>query len=217
MAKTVQLAVTARDGAGKGAARAVRRAGRVPGVIYGDKKAPQLISAGYKDLWAHVQGGRFLSTLVDLDIDGTTVRTIPRDVQFDPVRDTLVHVDFLRLGKGQRIAVAIPVRFFNHELAPGIKRGGALNIVRHEVELYCPAEAIPDQIDVDLTGYNIGDSIHISMVRLPEGATPTITDRDFTIATIAGAGAAAPEVEAETPVTKVIGEEEEEEEGGGEA
>jgi len=217
MAKTIQLAVKARDRAGKGAARAERRQNRVPGVIYGDKKTPQLISADYKSLWTHVQTGRFLSTLVDLDVDGTTIRTIPRDIQFDPVRDTLVHVDFLRLGKGQRIAVEVPVHFHNHEQAPGIKRGGALNIVRHEVELYCPAEAIPDQIDIDLTGFNIGDSIHISSVKLPEGVTPTIADRDFTIATIAGAG---PEIEEgaeeEAPETEVIGEEKEEAEGEGE-
>jgi len=210
MAKTIQLAVKARDRAGKGAARAERRLNRVPGVIYGDKKEPQMISANYKDLWTHVQTGRFLATLVDLDVEGTVIRTIPRDIQFDPVRDTLVHVDFLRLGKGARIAVEVPVHFFNHELAPGIKRGGALNIVRHVVELFCPAEAIPDQIDIDLTGFNIGDSIHISYVTLPDGVAPTITDRDFTIATIAGAG---PEVEEEaeeeTPETKIIGEEEE--------
>ena len=125
------------------------------------------------------------------------------------MRDTLVHVDFLRLGKGARIAVEVPVHFFNHDEAPGIKRGGALNVVRHEVELFCPAESIPDQIDIDLTGFNIGNSIHISYVKLPDGVTPTISDRDFTIATIAGAG---PEGrgEEETPETVVIGEEEEE-------
>ena len=210
MATVRELKATARPKSGKGAARAERRLNRVPGVIYGDKKEPQMISANYKDLWTHVQTGRFLATLVDLDVGGTVIRTIPRDVQFDPVRDTLVHVDFLRLGKGARIAVEVPVHFFNHEQAPGIKRGGALNIVRHMVELYCPAEAIPDQIDIDLAGFNIGDSIHISYVKLPEGVAPTITDRDFTIATIAGAG---PETEEEageeTPVTKVIGEEEE--------
>jgi len=217
MAKTIQLAVRARDRAGKGAARAERRQNRVPGVIYGDKKTPQLISADYKSLWMHVQTGRFLSTLVDLDVDGTTVRTIPRDIQFDPVRDTLVHVDFLRLGKGARIAVEVPVHFFNHEEATGIKRGGALNVVRHEVELYCPAESIPDQLDVDLSGLNIGDSVHISQIELPDGVTPTITDRDFTIATIAGAG---PEIEEEGEEeeveTEVIGEEGEEAEGEGE-
>jgi len=211
MAKIFELAVTARNRAGKGAARAERRQNRVPGVIYGDKKEPQMISADYKSLWTHVQTGRFLSTLVDLDVEGTKIRTIPRDIQFDPVRDTLVHVDFLRLGKGARIAVEVPVHFYNYEEAPGIKRGGALNVVRHEVELFCPAESIPDQIDIDLSGFNIGDSIHISYVKLPEGVTPTISDRDFTIATIAGAGPEeVEEVEEETPETVVIGEEEEE-------
>jgi large subunit ribosomal protein L25 len=185
MAKTIQLEAAVRSGAGKGAARAVRREGRVPGVIYGDKKDPQLISMSYRELWPHVQAGRFLSTLVEVALDGSKVRTIPRDVQFDPVRDRVIHVDFLRLGVGARIAVEVPVVFRNHEAAPGIKRGGVLNVVRHEVELYCPAEAIPEEIVVDLTGLEIGDSVHISHVKLPEGTSPTITGRDFTIATIA--------------------------------
>lgn len=185
MAKIVQLKAAARQRAGKGAARAVRREGRVPGVIYGDKQEPQLVSLAYQDLLQQVHTGRFLSTLVDLDVDGATIRTIPRDVQFDPVRDFIIHADFLRLGTGARIAVEVPVEFRNAEAAPGIKRGGVLNVVRHEVELYCPADAIPDEIVVDLTGLQIGDSIHISHVTLPEGTSPTITERDFTIATIA--------------------------------
>lgn len=185
MAKTIQLAATARDRAGKGAARATRREGRVPGVIYGDRKDPQLISLSYHELWPYVQTGRFLSTLVEVSLDGGSVRAIPRDIQFDPVRDRVIHVDFLRLGAGARIAVEVPVRFINHEAAPGIKRGGVLNVVRHEVELYCPAESIPEQLTVDLTGLEIGDSIHISHIQLPEGTSPTITGRDFTVATIA--------------------------------
>ena len=185
MAKIIQLKAAARQRAGKGAARAVRREGLVPGVIYGDRKEPQLVAMGYQALWQHVQTGRFLSTLVDLDVDGTTVRAIPRDVQFEPVRDFIIHVDFLRLGAGARITVEVPVRFDHSEAAPGIKRGGVLNVVRHEVELYCPADAIPDELVLDLTGLEIGDSIHISDVKLPEGTAPTITDRDFTIATIA--------------------------------
>jgi len=185
MAKTIQLAATARDRAGKGAARATRREGRVPGVIYGDKKEPQLISLSYHEVWPHVQTGRFLSTLVDVSLDGGSIRVIPRDVQFDPVRDRVIHVDLLRLGAGARISVEVPVHFRNHEAAPGIKRGGVLNVVRHEVELYCPAESIPEELIVDLTGLDIGDSIHISHISLPEGTSPTITGRDFTIATIA--------------------------------
>lgn len=185
MAKTIQLAATARDRAGKGAARAARREGRVPAVIYGDKKDPQIISVSYHELWPHVQTGRFLSTLVEVSVDGAPVRAIARDIQFDPVRDQVIHVDFLRLGAGARIAVEVPVHFLNQETAPGIKRGGVLNVVRHEVELYCPADAIPDELVIDLAGLEIGDSIHISHVALPEGTTPVIAGRDFTIATIA--------------------------------
>lgn len=185
MSAVKQIQAVARDRAGKGAARAVRREGLVPGVVYGDKQEPQLVSLGYVDMFQQVQTGRFLSTLVDLEVDGTTVRTIPRAVQFDPVRDFIIHADFLRLGAGARITVEVIVQFRNAEASPGIKRGGVLNVVRHEVELSCPADSIPEEIVVDLTGLDIGDSVHISSVSLPEGATPTITDRDFTIATIA--------------------------------
>lgn len=185
MARIVQLKATTRDRAGKGAARAVRREGLVPGVVYGDKKEPQLVSLGYVDMFQQVKTGRFLSTLVDLEVDGTKVRTIPRAVQFDPVRDFIIHADFLRLGAGARITVEVMVEFRNHEESPGIKRGGVLNVVRHEVELSCPADNIPEEIVVDLAGLDIGDSVHISSIDLPEGTVPTITDRDFTIATIA--------------------------------
>ncbi|MFO1090552.1 MAG: 50S ribosomal protein L25/general stress protein Ctc [Hyphomicrobiales bacterium] len=186
MAKVVSLKATARTRSSKGAARAVRREGLVPGVIYGGKAEPQLVSFAYNELWKHVETGRFLSTLVDLEIGGDKVRTIPRDVQFDPVRDHVVHVDFLRLGAGQRISVEVPVHFSNHEASPGLKRGGVLNIVRHEIDLYCPADSIPDQIEIDLTGLEIGHSIHISAIKLPEGVKPAVAERDFTIATIAG-------------------------------
>ncbi|MBK1867469.1 50S ribosomal protein L25/general stress protein Ctc [Taklimakanibacter albus] len=185
MSKIIKLQATARGGAGKGAARAVRREGRVPGVVYGDKKEPQNISFAYNELQPHVNTGRFMSTLVDLEVDGTVVRAIPRDIQFEPVRDFISHVDFLRLGKGARIHVEIPVHFKNHLDSPGIKKGGVLNIVRHEIDLYCPADFIPDEILIDLTGLEIGQSIHISAVKLPENVTPAIRERDFTIATIA--------------------------------
>jgi large subunit ribosomal protein L25 len=185
MSKIIKLQATARGGAGKGAARAVRREGRVPGVVYGDKKEPQNISFAYNELQPHVNTGRFMSTLVDLEVDGTVVRAIPRDIQFEPVRDFISHVDFLRLGKGARIHVEVPVHFKNHLDSPGIKKGGVLNIVRHEIDLYCPADFIPDEILIDLTGLEIGHSIHISAVKLPENVTPAIRERDFTIATIA--------------------------------
>jgi large subunit ribosomal protein L25 len=185
MAKPVELTAMARDRAGKGAARAVRREGRIPAVIYGDKKDPQLITLAYRDTWKHVQNGRFLSTLVDVNVDGDRVRAIPRDIQFDPVRDFLMHVDFLRLGKGARIAVNVACNFINDEESPGITRGGVLNVVRHEIEVFCPADAIPEGFDIDLTGLDIGDGVHISAITMPEGIEPTISDRDFTICTIA--------------------------------
>ena len=209
MAKVVSLKATARVRGSKGAARAERREGRVPGVVYGGRTEPQLVSFVYNELWKHVETGRFLSTLVDLDIGEEKVRTIPRDIQFDPIRDHVIHVDFLRLGAGQRISVEVPVHFSNHEASPGLKRGGVLNIVRHEIDLYCPADAIPDQIEIDLTGREIGDSIHISAIQLPEGVTPTIATRDFTIATIAGVGAetepAAAAATAEAPAAPAKG------------
>jgi large subunit ribosomal protein L25 len=189
MAKAVTLKAELRDGSGKGAARSVRRQGLVPAVVYGDKKEPQLLSLRYGDLLPHVNTGRFTATLVDLDLGGQTVRVIPRDVQFEPVRDFIIHVDFLRLGKDARIRVEVPVHFRNHEASPGLKAGGVLNIVRHEIEFFCPADSIPEEIVVDLTGLHIGQSIHASQVKLPEGAQPTISDRDFTIATIASAAA----------------------------
>jgi large subunit ribosomal protein L25 len=187
MSKIVQLKAAARGRAGKGAARAVRREGRVPGVVYGDKKEPQNVSFAYRDLQPHVNTGRFMATLVDLDVDGTVMRAIPRDIQFEPVRDFITHIDFLRLGPNARIHVEVPVHFKNQDQSPGIKKGGVLNIVRHEIDVYCPADFIPEEILVDLTGLEIGQSVHISAVKLPPNVTPAIKERDFTIATIASA------------------------------
>lgn len=219
MSQTVNITAASRDRAGKGAARAIRREGRVPGVIYGDKKDPQLVSLEYRELMKQVQTGRFLSTLVDIDVDGTKVRAIPRDVQFDPVRDFIIHVDFLRLGKGAKIAVQVPVHFVNEDASKGLKRGGVLNVVRHEVEVNCPADEIPDGFEINLAGLDIGDSIHASSVTLPEHVTFTITDRDFTIATIAapsGGASGGEEGEAEA-AEEAEGEEEAGEEEGGES
>jgi large subunit ribosomal protein L25 len=204
MAKVISLKATARKSGSKGAARATRRDGLVPGVIYGGEKEPQAVAVVYKDLLKAVETGRFLSTLVEVEIGSDKIRAIPRDVQFDVVRDRVIHVDFLRLGAGQRISVAVPVHFSNHEASPGLKRGGVLNIVRHEIELYCPADNIPEQIEIDLAGWEIGGSIHISHVKLPPNVQPVITDRDFTVATIAGAGGKeeiTPEAEAATAAT----------------
>ena len=187
MAQPTELKATARAHAGKGAARAVRREGRVPGVIYGDGKPAQPISMIYKDVWTHTQRPAFLSTIFEIDVDGAKSRVIPRDVQVDVVRDLPIHVDFQRVGSSSRLRVGVPVRFANEAASPGLKRGGVLNIVRRSIEFYCPPTAIPEHVTVDLTGTEIGTSIHISAIKLPEGVTPVIRDRDFTVATIAGA------------------------------
>jgi len=185
MAETYEIAATARDRVGKGAARALRRESKIPAVIYGDKKPPVPIAVDYKDMMMKLHGGGFLTTVVTVNVDGEKTRVIPRDYQVDPVRDFLVHVDFLRISKGAKLTLEIPVHFLNEETCVGLKRGGVLNVVRHAIELSCPADAIPETIDIDLTGLDIGDSLHISAVNLPEGTEPTITDRDFTIITIA--------------------------------
>jgi len=175
-----------RDRVGKGAARAVRRAGRVPAVIYGDKKDPSAISLEPRDLRKKLNTGSFFATVYSVEIDGGgTERVLPRDVQFHPVKGQALHVDFLRVSKATRTNVNVPCVFVNEEECPGIKRGGLLNVVRHEVEVVCGVDDIPDQFELDLTGLDIGDSIHVSAVMMPEGVAPTITDRDFTIATIA--------------------------------
>ena len=184
MSKIVQLKATQRGRAGKGASRAVRREGLVPGVVYGDKQGAQMVSLNYRELEPHIQTGRFLSTLVDLEVEGKVIRAIPRDVQFEPVRDFIVHVDFLRLGKASRIAVDIPVQFKGQELSPGIKAGGSLNIVSHTLSLYCSADFIPDDITVDVSAMQIYQSIHMSDIKLPEGVTAVSRD-DVTLCTIA--------------------------------
>ncbi len=185
MAQTYELVATVRDRVGKGAARALRREHKIPAVIYGDGKAALPIALPNKEVSLKLLGGGFLTTVATIDVGGEKIRVLPRDYQVDPVRDQLIHIDFLRITAGDTIAVEVPVHFLNEAASPGLKRGGVLNIVRHEVELECPADAIPASIEVDLTGLDIGDSVHISAVKLPEGVTPTIRDRDFTVATIA--------------------------------
>lgn len=200
MSKIVQLKAASRARAGKGASRAVRREGLVPGVVYGDKKEPQLVSLKYGEVLPHVQTGRFMSTLVDLEVDGQTVRAIPRDVQFEPVRDFIIHVDFLRLGKDARVAVDIPVHFKNQETCPGVKAGGVLNIVSHTVALYCSADLIPDEVLVDLANLQIGQSVHLSNITLPQGVTPVSRD-DVTLCAIT-----AKAKEEEAPVEAAVAE-----------
>lgn len=184
MATTQEMKATARPQVGKGAARATRRTGRVPGVIYGEKLPALPISLDATEVGRRIFAGHFLTTVYELDVDGERHRVIPRAYQLDPVKDKPVHVDFQRLGVDSVIRVHVPVRFVNHEAAPGIKRGGTLNIVRHTVEFYCRAESIPEFITADLTGLEIGNSLHISRIPLPDGIRPVIRDRDFTVATV---------------------------------
>ncbi len=185
-----EIEATARPRAGKGAARAVRREGKIPAVIYGDKKEPETIALDYPTLVKLLNRGQFLSSVFEIKVDARRVRVLPRDIQFDPVKDTPIHIDFQRVPGDGRIRVSVPVQFLNEAISPGLKRGGVLNIVRHEVEVMCPADGIPQSIDVDLGDADIGTSIHISAVALPADVTPTITDRDFTVATIAGSASA---------------------------
>lgn len=211
MSETYELKAEARHRVGKGSARAIRRDGKVPAVIYGEKQAPVSITLPYKEIFYKIHGGGFMTTVATIDVDGQKIRVLPKDYQLDPVSDKPMHVDFLRIGRNSEVKVNVPVHFINEEDSPGIKRGGVLNIVRHDVELQCPADAIPEAITFDLAGLEIGDSIHISAITLPKGVTPVISDRDFTVATIASSSAARAEAagetdEAEVPATEVEGE-----------
>jgi large subunit ribosomal protein L25 len=189
MSTTYELKAQLRDKSGKGSARLLRRNARVPAVIYGDKQAPIAISVDYKELFYKIHGGGFLHTIATIDIDGAKHRILPKDYQLDPVRDFPMHVDFLRVSANSSIKVSIPVHVINQDISVGLKRGGILNIVSHEVELMCPVDAIPDFIEADIAKVEIGHSVHISDIKLPEGVKPTI-DRDFTIVSIASPGGA---------------------------
>jgi len=184
MSDITTLVAQPRDRAGKGVARATRREGRVPAVIYGGKEPPVLVALEMKDLARRAHGAGFFTHLLELEVSGKKHRVLPRDVQFHPLKDHPIHVDFLRVGAEATIEVAVPVEFINQEASPGLKRGGVLNIVRHEVDMICPVEAIPEHITIDMTGFEVGDSVHISHVKLPANVRPSITDRDFTIATV---------------------------------
>ena len=185
--QTIELAASVRPRSGKGAARQVRREGRVPGVIYGDNSPAETISLEFNELFKQFMKGQFTSSVISVNLDGKKIRVLPRDVQLDPVKDLPLHVDFQRVTHASRVRVAVPVRFVNEGLSPGLKRGGVLNIVRHEIEVTCPAEQIPRVFEINLEGLEIGRSVHISAVKLPEGVKPTITNRDFTICSVAGA------------------------------
>ena len=189
MAEALELKAWVRGRTGKGGARASRREGRIPGIVYGDKTDPQTVAVDYRAIVNQLHTGHFQSTIFMLDLEGTKTRVIPRDVQLDPIRDFPIHVDFMRVGEHSLVTVEVPVRFLNEAASPGIKRGGILNVVRHEIEVRCPADAIPEHFDVDLTGLEIGDAVHSSALKLPEGVKPTTTERDFTVATIVGRAA----------------------------
>ena len=174
-----------RNSTGKGSARAARRAGRIPAIIFGDKKETISIDIEEREYKKIMNQSGIFSRLLDLSVDGKSNLVLTRDIQFHPVSENPLHVDFLRIGKGSNINVSVPVSFINEELSPGLKTGGVLNTVRFELELMCPADSIPEKIEINLEGLVVGDSIKISSVNLPDGVSSTITDRDFTIATIA--------------------------------
>jgi large subunit ribosomal protein L25 len=184
MSDQLTLSAETRERAGKGASRDLRRQNRVPAVIYGNKQDPELIHVEEKALVKLLMTGHFSNSLVEIDLGGKKQMTIPKDVAFHPVSDRPTHVDFLRIVKGAKVEVLVPVMFINEEKSPGLKRGGVLNVVRHELELICDNDKLPDDIQIDVTGFDVGDSIHISHVTLPKGSESKITDRDFTIATI---------------------------------
>ena len=197
MADIGVLAAQARSGAGKGIARAARRAGQVPAVIYGNNEEPVLITVDDRELRKTISRPGFFIHLMDIDIDGAKHRVLPRDTQLHPVTDAPLHVDFLRYNPNRKLTVEVPVTFLNEDDCPGLREGGMLNIVRHAIEIQCTADAMPEGFEVDLTGLVVGDSIHASALALTAGVELTITDRDFTIATIAAPTVAVVEVEGE--------------------
>jgi large subunit ribosomal protein L25 len=184
MTDTKQIKAVARERVGKGAARAVRRQGQVPAVIYGAGQPATPVALDFNETKRLIFAGHFLTTIFEIDLGGEKTRVIPRDYQLDPVKDTPVHVDFLRVTKDATISVEVPVHFINQAASPGIKAGGTINIVHHAIELIVPADKIPEAIEVDVTGLEIGASIHLTDVKLPAGARAGTNERDFTVATI---------------------------------
>jgi large subunit ribosomal protein L25 len=193
MSDNLNLSATKRDRAGKGSARAARRSGLIPAVIYGGKIAPETININANTFTKMMSQPGIMSNVINLEVEGKSTNVLARDIQFHPVNDRPLHIDFLRITASSTVTAMVPVNFINEDTSPGLKGGGVLNVVRHEIEMNCSAINIPESLTVDLAGTDIGDSIHISAIALPDDAQPTITDRDFTIATIA-----APTVEVET-------------------
>jgi large subunit ribosomal protein L25 len=220
MSEQLTLPAEARDRAGKGASRELRREGRVPAVVYGEKKEPLSIHVEEKLLTKMLHTGHFMNSVVMIDFEGKPHRTLPKAVDFHPVSSRPIHVDFLRIGEHTKVHVAVPMRFDNEEASPGLKRGGVLNTVIHELEIVCDAASIPSEIHIPLDGLEIGDSIHISQVKLPDGVSPANTEEDFTVATIVAPSAMKQEeeeaaaAEGEVPTVGEEGEEGAEGEGG---
>ena len=210
MSEQLTLPAEARERAGKGASRDLRRNGRVPAVIYGDKKDPISVHVEEKLLAKMLSTGHFMNSVIMVDAGGTPHRTLPKDVQFHPVSSRPIHVDFLRIGEHSQVHVNVPVHFTDEEESPGIKRGGVLNVVRHDLELICDAAEIPERIEISLAGLDIGDAIHISQVKLPKGSKSAIEDRDFTVATVVAPSAMKSEesdTETEAGDVPTVGEE----------
>ena len=184
MSEQLTLSAESRERAGKGASRALRNEGRVPAVIYGNNKDPEAIHVEEKALVKALMSGHFFNATIEVSVGGKTTLTLAKDVAFHPVTDRPLHVDLYRIGKNSKVTVEVPVVFTNEDASPGLKKGGVLNIVRHEIELICDANHIPEEIEIDMTGFDVGDSVHISAVKLPSNVQVTITDRDFTIATV---------------------------------
>ncbi len=203
MSEQLTLPAEARERAGKGASRALRREGRVPAVIYGEKKEPLSVHVEEKLLSKMLSTGHFMNSVIMVEVGGKPNRTLPKDVQFHPVSSRPIHVDFVRIGEHAQVHVNVPVRFVDDEEAPGIKRGGVLNVVRHELELVCDAARIPNEITISLAGLEIGDAVHISQVSLPEGSRSAIDDRDFTVATVVAPSAMKAEEEDAAPAGEV--------------
>ena len=218
MSEQLTLPAEARDRAGKGASRALRREGRVPAVVYGEKQNPLSIHVEEKLLSKMLSTGHFMNTVVMIDVGGDSTRTLPKAIDFHPVSSRPIHVDFLRISEHTKVHVAVPLRFDNEDASPGLKRGGVLNAVIHELEIVCDAANIPSEIHISLDGLDIGDSVHISQVKLPDGVTPANTDEDFTVATIVAPSAMKAEEEETAAAGEVPTVEGEEAEGeGGEA
>ena len=208
MSDAVQLKVEKRDKSGTGGSRELRSKKHIPGIIYGEKKDPILISVDEKILKTTIQDSGFFSKQCELNLGSETIKVLPKDIQLHPVKENVLHIDFLRVGENTTVTLYVPVKFINENLCPGLRQGGVINIVRHEVELKTPVSKIPEFLEANLDGLEIGDSIHISSINLEDGVKPTIKDRDFTIATIAPPTVM--KVEEEKPVTEEESEKESE-------